>query len=162
MLRKYIMTCPMDKYLFPFSMYLFSSTSTELCRFCSTYMYIWYDDVHGGIKLAGDGPPPLLPHGVPGYHGEDCPTSPRPGTNSTPPEAKIHEHTISLRFLGINSSLFRLEFLPGFLPSFLPVYRMLFINRLKFACFADFLSALFKTREVYGFLKIRYSRRNCE
>ncbi len=69
----------MDTSLFSFNMNLFLSTATEL------FHYIWPDDVHGGVKLAGDGPPPLLPHGVPGYHGEDCPTqpsSPRPGTHT--------------------------------------------------------------------------------
>jgi hypothetical protein len=33
-----------------------------------------------------------------------------------------------------------------------PFYKMLFINRLKFSCVADFFVRMFKTREDYGFL----------
>jgi hypothetical protein len=41
---------------------------------------------------------------------------------------------------------------------------MLFINRLEFACFADFFVRIFKTREEYGmvFFKIRQLNRDCE
>ncbi len=41
-------------------------------------------------------------------------------------------------FLGINSSLLRLEFLSGFYSQF-SVLQNAFMNRLKFSCVADFL-----------------------
>jgi hypothetical protein len=53
------------------------------------------------------------------------------------------------RFLGINSSLLRLEFST----LIFPFYKMLFMNRLEFSCFADFFVCIFKTRVEYGFLK---------
>ncbi len=34
-----------------------------------------------------------------------------------------------------------------------PYYKMLFMNRLKFSCFADFFVCKFKTRVEYGFFK---------
>ncbi len=36
-----------------------------------------------------------------------------------------------------------------------PFYKMLFMNRLEFSCFADFFVGIFNTREEYGFFKIR-------
>ncbi len=43
----------------------------------------------------------------------------------------------------------RLEFLSSF---FTPSYKMPFINRLDFSCFADFFVRIIKTRVEYGFL----------
>jgi hypothetical protein len=40
-----------------------------------------------------------------------------------------------LKFLGVKSSLFRLEFTT----LIFPFYKMLFMNRLEFSCFANFL-----------------------
>ncbi len=31
-------------------------------------------------------------------------------------------------------------------------FKMLFMNRLEFSCFADFFERIFKTKEEYGFL----------
>ncbi len=64
----------------------------------------------------------------------------------------ILERHFSSRFLGINSSLLRLEFLYVFFYPHFPFYKMLFVNRLEFSCLADFLARIFKTREEYGFL----------
>ena len=33
-----------------------------------------------------------------------------------------------------------------------PFYKMIFMNRLEFSCFADFFVKIFKTTEEYGFL----------
>ncbi len=65
-------------------------------------------------------------------------------------EMEILNGIFSRGFLGINLSLLRLEFLAGFLPNVFLFYKMQFMNRLEFFCFADFWS--FKTRVEYGFL----------
>ncbi len=52
------------------------------------------------------------------------------------------------RFLGINSSLLRLELLSGFLTSFFSLFKMLFMNRLEFSFFANFFVCIFE----YDFL----------
>ncbi len=64
-------------------------------------------------------------------------------TNSRLPEMEFLKGIFSQGFLGVNSSLLTLEFLAGFYPLF-PFYKMLFMIRLKFSCFAEFL---------WGFLK---------
>jgi hypothetical protein len=48
---------------------------------------------------------------------------------------------VLLRFLGINSSLLRLEFLSGFCPFIFRFYKMLFMNRLEISFFVDFCKA---------------------
>jgi hypothetical protein len=51
-----------------------------------------------------------------------------------------------------NSSLLRLEFLSGFLLYvFFSFYKMLFMNRFEFFCFADFFVRIFKFIVDYGF-----------
>jgi hypothetical protein len=45
---------------------------------------------------------------------------------------------------GHNSSLLKLEVLSGFLPLMVLFYKMLFMNRLEFSCFADFLAGFIK------------------
>ncbi len=60
----------------------------------------------------------------------------------------LERHFLS-RFLGINSILLRLEFST----LIFPFYKMLFMNRLEFSCFANFFVWIFKTRIEYGFLK---------
>ena len=42
-----------------------------------------FEDIDGDGQRGGDLPAPLLPHGVPVHHGEDC--SPQPSTSGTPP-----------------------------------------------------------------------------
>jgi hypothetical protein len=49
--------------------------------------------------------------------------------------------------LSLSDSSFRLVFFPRFL-----FYKMLFMNRLEFFCFADFYVWSFKTTVEYGFL----------
>ncbi len=66
----------------------------------------------------------------------------------------ILERHFYSRFLGINSSLLRLEFLYGFTLIF-PFYKLLFMNRLEFICFADFLYGFLKPEERMVFFKIR-------
>jgi hypothetical protein len=76
----------------------------------------------------------------------------------------ILEWQVYSRFLGINSSLLRLEFMSDRLPSFFTFYKTLFMNRLeesRFSCFADFFVRIFKTREEYNFFKSA-SRWDCE
>ncbi len=60
-------------------------------------------------------------------------------------EMEFLNSLFSQGFLGINLSLLRLEFLSSFLPSFF--YKMLFMNRLEFSCFADFLSLFLKPEQ---------------
>jgi hypothetical protein len=45
-----------------------------------------------------------------------------------------------------------LELLYVFLPSFFRFFKMIFMNRLEFSCFADYFVKILKTREEYGFL----------
>jgi hypothetical protein len=51
----------------------------------------------------------------------------------------LKQHFLS-KFLGINSSLLRLEFST----LIFPFYKMLFMNRLEFSCFSDFLYVFLK------------------
>ncbi len=63
----------------------------------------------------------------------------------------ILERHFLWRFLGINSILLRLEFST----LIFPFCKILFMNRLQFSCFANFLYLFYsKTRIEYGFLKI--------
>ncbi len=43
-----------------------------------------------------------------------------------------------------------------------PFYKMLFMNKLKFPCFADFFVRIFKTKEEDWFSLKSVSRRDCE
>ncbi len=59
----------------------------------------------------------------------------------------VLEQHFSQGFLGINSSLLRLESLSGFLVNFYPHFpfdKMLFTNRLELSCFPDFCVCIFK------------------
>ncbi len=58
------------------------------------------------------------------------------------------------RFLGINSSLPGLAFLTGFSTLIFTFYKMLFMHRLEFSCFADFLYAFLKPELSVVFFKI--------
>jgi hypothetical protein len=59
--------------------------------------------------------------------------------------------------IGINSSLLRPKFLSGFLPSF-SVYKMLFMNRLEFSCFVDFLQGFLQPGMSMVFFKMRQQK----
>ncbi len=50
----------------------------------------------------------------------------------------LERHFLS-RFLGMNSSHLRVEFLSGFLPLIFPFYKMLFMNRLELSCFLSII-----------------------
>ncbi len=66
----------------------------------------------------------------------------------------ILERHFQSRFLGINSSPMRLQF-----STFtFPLYKMLFMNRLEFSCFADFLGVFIKPEQSMVFFKIRQQK----
>ncbi len=68
----------------------------------------------------------------------------------------ILERHFYKRFLGINSSLVRLEFLSGFLPSFFHSTKCtLFMSRLEFSCFANFFYGFVKPEKSMVLFKIR-------
>ncbi len=151
MLRKHIMTCLMDKYLCPFKMNLFPLTGTELCStvyvsihvlVCiqvHTYTYVlawrcpwwcqacwWWASSTSSPRSSG-----LSWRGLP------HPTQTRQCTQHL-----LRLNSWIYNFVEVSEHKlvsFQTRVFVWFSTLILPVYRMLFINRLKFACFADFL-----------------------
>jgi hypothetical protein len=59
------------------------------------------------------------------------------------------------RFLVVNSSLLRVEFLSGFYLHFSFLQNTVFMNRLEFSCFVDFFCKDFKPEKSMVFFNIR-------
>jgi hypothetical protein len=69
---------------------------------------------------------------------------------------RILEWHFYSRFLGINSSFLRFKIFVWFSTFIFPFYKIFFMNRLEFSCFADSFVRIIKTRVKVCFsVKIR-------
>ncbi len=73
-------------------------------------------------------------------------------TEQKKPEMEFLNRIFKSWFLGINSGLLRLDFFVWFSTLIFPFYKMQFINKLQFSCFADFLEGFLKPeKSVFSF-----------